>query len=170
MPKRVLLATRDLLFRSKLGGVVAAAGADVSRDEAACDLAVLELSGPGATERIGELVRRGIPVLAYGSHIEVELLRAAREAGATAVPNSQVADRLGVLEDVHGRHPRGLRAVAVEAARHVEDPVDHRVSLEGTSGDEHRQYCFRCRSGLPVLHPRPIATGVPVPAGRDLST
>src|SRR5438046_1461600 len=41
------------------------------------------------------------------------------------------ADRLGVLEDVHGRHPRGLRAVAVEAAQHVEDPVDHRVSLEG---------------------------------------
>ena len=94
MAKRVLLATRDLLFRSKLGAVVAAAGGHVSRDEAACDLAVLELSGPGATERIGELVRRGIPVLAYGSHIEVELLRAAREAGATAVPNSQVEERL----------------------------------------------------------------------------
>src|SRR2546428_3974364 len=62
MAKRVLLVTRDLLFRSKLGGVVAAAGAEVSRDEAACDLAVLELGGPGATDRIGELVRRGIPV------------------------------------------------------------------------------------------------------------
>src|SRR2546430_6607224 len=58
MAKRVLLVTRDLLFRSKLGGVVAAAGAEVSRDEAACDLAVLELGGPGATDRIGELVRR----------------------------------------------------------------------------------------------------------------
>src|SRR5438034_6643142 len=84
MAKRVLLVTRDLLFRSKLGGVVAAAGAEVSRDEAACDLAVLELGDPGATDRIGELVRRGIPVLAYGSHVKVELLRAAREAGATA--------------------------------------------------------------------------------------
>ena len=94
MAKRVLLVTRDLLFRSKLGGVVAAAGAEVSRDEAACDLAVLELGGPGATDRIGELVRRGIPVLAYGSHVEVELLRAAREAGATAVPNSQVEAQL----------------------------------------------------------------------------
>src|SRR2546427_4989111 len=72
MAKRVLLVTRDLLFRSKLGGVVAAAGAEVSRDEAACDLAVLELGGPGATDRIGELVRRGIPVLAYGSHVQVE--------------------------------------------------------------------------------------------------
>src|SRR2546425_12977600 len=47
MAKRVLLVTRDLLFRSKLGGVVAAAGAEVSRDEAACDLAVLELGVPG---------------------------------------------------------------------------------------------------------------------------
>jgi len=90
MAKRVLLATRDLLFRSKLGGVVAAAGAELSRDASAWDLAVRELGGPGATERIGELVRRGIPVLAYGSHVQVELLRAAREAGAMAVPNSQV--------------------------------------------------------------------------------
>jgi hypothetical protein len=94
MARRVLLATRDLLFRSKLGAVVAAAGAEVSRDEACCDVAVLELGGPEAPERIGELVRRGIPVLAYGSHVHVELLRAARAAGATAVPNSQVEERL----------------------------------------------------------------------------
>ena len=97
MAKRVLLATRDLLFRSKLGAVVAAAGAAVSRDEAACDLAVLELGGSDATERIDELVRRGIPVLAYGSHVHAELLRAARQAGATAVPNSQVEERLREL-------------------------------------------------------------------------
>jgi hypothetical protein len=97
LAKRVLLATRDLLFRSKLGAVVTAGGAAVSRDEAACDLAVLELGGPGAAERIGELVRRGIPVLAYGSHVHAELLRAAREAGATAVPNSQVEASLRAL-------------------------------------------------------------------------
>ena len=97
MTKRVWLATRDLLFRSKLGGIVAAAGADLSRDEAACDLAVVELGGSGATERIAELVRRGIAVLAYGSHVQVELLRAARDAGATAVPNSQVEERLREL-------------------------------------------------------------------------
>ena len=94
MAKRVLLATRDLLFRSKLGAVVAASGAEVSRDEAACDLVVLELTGVGTAERIAELVGRGTPVLAYGSHVQVELLRAAREAGATAVPNSQVEERL----------------------------------------------------------------------------
>ena len=94
MAKRVLLATRDLLFRSKLGAVVATAGGDVSRDEAASDLAVVDLGEAGAMERIGELVRRGIPVLAYGSHVRVDLLHAAREAGATAVPNSQVEAQL----------------------------------------------------------------------------
>src|SRR3989442_15056145 len=94
LAKRVLLATRGLLFRSKLGAVVTASGAEVSRDEAACDLVVLELAGAGAAERIAELVGRGPPVLAYGSHVQVELLRAAREAGATAVPNSKVEERL----------------------------------------------------------------------------
>ena len=94
--KRVLLVTADLLFRSKLGGVVAAAGGEVTRDEKACDLAVLELVSPAA-DRIAPLVQRGIPVLAYGSHVHPELLRAARATGATAVPNSQVEAKLREL-------------------------------------------------------------------------
>jgi hypothetical protein len=94
--KRVLLVTADLLFRSKLAGVVAAAGGELTRDEAQCDLAVLELGGAGA-ERIGDLLRRRVPVLAFGSHVRPDALRAARDAGATAVPNSQVAERLAEL-------------------------------------------------------------------------
>jgi hypothetical protein len=94
--KRVLLVTTDLLFRSKLAGVVAAAGGEVTREEAQCDLAVLELAG-AAAGRVGELVRRRIPVLAFGSHVRPDVLRAAREAGATAVPNSQVEARLREL-------------------------------------------------------------------------
>jgi len=94
MPRRVYLATRDLLFRSKLGAVVAAAGAEVARDETGCDLAVLELGAPDALGRIGGLLGKGIPVLAYGSHVRADLLRAAREAGAVAVPNSEVERRL----------------------------------------------------------------------------
>lgn len=90
MAKRVFIATRDLLFRSKLAGVVAAMGGEVTADEATCDLAVVTLEGPSALESIAALVDRGIAVLAHGSHVRVELLRAAREAGATAVPNSQV--------------------------------------------------------------------------------
>ena len=96
MGKRVLLLTADLVFRSKLAGVVAAAGGEVTRDERLCDLAVLELGGPGG-DRVGELVRRSVPVLAFGSHVRAEALRAAREAGATAVPNSQVEARLREL-------------------------------------------------------------------------
>ena len=93
MGKRVLLVTADLLFRSKLAGVVAAAGGEVTRDEAQCDLAVLELGGPAA-DRVVELVRRSVPVLAFGSHVRPGALRAAREAGATAVPNSEVVQHL----------------------------------------------------------------------------
>ena len=96
MGKRVLLLTADLVFRSKLTGVVAAAGGEVTRDAEPCDLAVLELGGP-AGDRIGELVRRGVPVLAFGSHVRADALRAAREAGATAVRNSQVEARLREL-------------------------------------------------------------------------
>ena len=96
VPKRVLLATADLLFRSKLGSVVTAAGAEVTRDETACDLAVLELAGPSAG-RLAQLVQRGIPVLAYGSHVDAASLRAASATGATAVPNSQVETKLREL-------------------------------------------------------------------------
>jgi hypothetical protein len=96
MLKRVYLGTRDLMFRSKLVAVVTAQG-EVSRDEAGCDLAVLELDGPESVARIAELVRNGVTVLAFGAHVRPELLTAARAAGAMAVPNSQVVQRLGDL-------------------------------------------------------------------------
>ena len=94
MPKRVLLATQDLLFRSKLGAVVTTAGGEVVRDPAGCDLAVVDVEIPGAMDRIRGFVASGTPVLAFGSHVLVDLLRAAREAGATAVPNSEIEGRL----------------------------------------------------------------------------
>ncbi|HEX9279246.1 MAG TPA: hypothetical protein VF890_01315 [Gemmatimonadales bacterium] len=97
MPKRVYLAARDLVFRAKLGAALAGAGAKTTRDEAACDLAVLDAEAPDALERIRGFVARGIPVLAYGPHVRAELLRAAREAGAVAVPNSRVEETLREL-------------------------------------------------------------------------
>ena len=97
MAKRVFLATRELLFRSKLGATVAAAGGEVVKDASGCDLAVLDVEIPGAVDRIRGLVASGTPVLAYGSHVLAELLRSAREAGATAVPNSDVERRLREL-------------------------------------------------------------------------
>ncbi|HKC41497.1 MAG TPA: hypothetical protein VKC15_18280 [Gemmatimonadales bacterium] len=87
---KVLLGTRDLIFRSKLGAVVRAGGGEMARDEESSDLVVLDVEAPGVMERIHDLIARGVAVLAFGPHVRAELLRAAREAGATAVPNSQV--------------------------------------------------------------------------------
>jgi hypothetical protein len=97
MARRVHLAARDLFFRSKLAAVIAAAGAESTRDAAACDVAVIELGAPDAEAQIRMLAGRGIPVLAFGSHVGADELRAARETGATAVPNSQVVEKLREL-------------------------------------------------------------------------
>ncbi|MGH7520247.1 MAG: hypothetical protein ACREMI_03100 [Gemmatimonadales bacterium] len=96
MAKRVLVECRDLFFRGKLQAVLGAQGAELARDEP-FDLAVLELGKPGVDERIRDLVRRGVPVLAFGSHVDAQALRAARNAGARAVPNSEVETALRAL-------------------------------------------------------------------------
>ena len=91
--RTVLLLTRDLFFRAKLEAVVRSAGREpVSRG--AAPLAVLELAGEAAIARIRELAQAGCAVLAFGSHVHADLLRAARDAGAEAVPNSQVEQAL----------------------------------------------------------------------------
>lgn len=95
--RRVHLLTRDLMFRGKLGGVVSAAGGEVTRDSAACDLAVIELDARGWEEAIRDAGGRGVRVLAFGSHVNAALLRRARELGAEAVPNSRVEARLAEL-------------------------------------------------------------------------
>jgi len=92
--RRVLLATADLVFRSKLGQAVTTAGGEVIREGERCDLAVVAVETSGALQRIQAWVAGGVPVLAYGPHVRADLLRAAREAGATAVPNSEVERRL----------------------------------------------------------------------------
>lgn len=96
MPERVLVECRDLFFRGKIQAIVGARGAEIVRD-APFDLAVLELGKPGVEERIRDLVRQGIPVLAFGSHVDADALRAARNAGARAVPNSEVESALRAL-------------------------------------------------------------------------
>jgi hypothetical protein len=97
MPKRLLLATQDLFFKAKLRAVAAELGADLAADATAADVAVVELSDVHAPERIRELTQRGVRVLAFGQHDRADLLREAREAGAEAVPNSLVENRLRAL-------------------------------------------------------------------------
>jgi hypothetical protein len=94
--KRVLVECRDLFFRGKIQAVLGASGGAVAREDP-IDLAVLELGKPGVDERIRDLIRRGIPVLAFGSHVDAEALRTARNAGARAVPNSEVESTLRAL-------------------------------------------------------------------------
>ena len=91
--RSVVILARDLFFRAKLEAVARAAGVEpVTRGAAA--LAVVELSGDASLQRIREMVATGAGVLAFGSHVHADLLRAAREAGAEAVPNSQVEEAL----------------------------------------------------------------------------
>lgn len=97
MPKHVLIVARDLMFRAKLRAVVTRAGAELAGDEAACDLAVVEIEAPQWESRIRGLAARRTPVLAFGSHVHADLLRLARDAGAQAVPNSQVEQVLADL-------------------------------------------------------------------------
>lgn len=92
---QVFLSTRDLLFNGKLRGIVSAAGADVTPDADAADLIVVELESKKWEDRIRAGVKRGVPVIAFGSHVDVDRLRAARALGAEAVPNSQIEARLG---------------------------------------------------------------------------
>jgi len=94
--KRVLIECRDLFFRGKLQEIVRGAGAEPVR-EAPFDVAVLELSKPNVENRILELVALGVPVLAFGAHVDAAALRAARELGARAVPNSEVESSLRAL-------------------------------------------------------------------------
>lgn len=91
--RAVLILARDLFFRAKLEAVARGAGAEpVSVGPA--PLAVVELSSEASVQRVRELVASGAAVLAFGSHVQVEWLRAARDAGAEAVPNSRVEEAL----------------------------------------------------------------------------
>jgi hypothetical protein len=105
----VLVAARDLFFRGKLEGLVRAAGREVVR-EAPAAVAVVELGSAAAVERVRELVAGGARVIAFGSHVDPQALRQAREAGAEAVPNSQVEATLRGLLENEGDRGSGLGA------------------------------------------------------------
>jgi len=94
--KRVLVDCRDLFFRGKLQAILAASGAEPAREEP-YDLAVVELGKADVPQRISDLVGRGVPVLAFGSHVDAAALRAARDLGARAVPNSEIETALRAM-------------------------------------------------------------------------
>lgn len=94
--KRVLVECRDLFFRGKIQEIIRSAGAEPVREEP-YELAVVELGTPSADASIRAWSERRVPVLAFGSHVDAASLRAARDAGARAVPNSQIETELRAL-------------------------------------------------------------------------
>ncbi len=104
--KTGLLISPDLFFTSKVTGTAQALGLRVeafdnitmatdrlASGEVACVL--FDLGAPRAS--IADLfaaLPTPIPVIAFGSHVNVELLAAAQAAGAEVMPRSQFASTL----------------------------------------------------------------------------
>jgi DNA-binding NarL/FixJ family response regulator len=106
-----LVLCDDLIFYSRIAGAARAAGLMVRQAKTAGDLVslarqhspggvILDLQNPGLdlVALLAEL-KAACPamprVVAYGSHVETELLRAARQAGCDGVmPRSQFAKEL----------------------------------------------------------------------------
>lgn len=85
----VAVYARDLFFRAKIEAQVTRLGLRVVRGTPA-PCAVVELSSPQQVALVRRLVDGGTPVLAFGSHVDADNLRAARAAGALAVPNARL--------------------------------------------------------------------------------
>lgn len=106
----VLVLVRDLMFLSKiretlkaLGFQARSLGAHQSLEGLGADAVALFIAdasdaGLDAVEAIGRAKARGIPVLAFGSHVDLAALDAARSAGADeVVPRSVFSSNLAGL-------------------------------------------------------------------------
>jgi DNA-binding NarL/FixJ family response regulator len=92
----VLVAVRDLLFRSRIQSAADRLGvplklaprdrplADAAR-EAGGGLALLDLGDAGALEQIAPVRAAGFQVIAFAGHVQEDLIASARSAGADEV-------------------------------------------------------------------------------------
>ncbi|MGH9177353.1 MAG: hypothetical protein ACRD0N_02205 [Acidimicrobiales bacterium] len=94
----------DLMDRSKVAGAAGPATEVTfvrSPDELAgrgADLAVVDLSRPGALEALSALAEAGARTVGFASHVDRELMEAARAAGCEQVlPRSRFFATLGEL-------------------------------------------------------------------------
>ncbi|MSO41685.1 MAG: hypothetical protein EXQ70_07330 [Solirubrobacterales bacterium] len=98
---RIVALVPDLMFGSRVQQTLIAAGHDVelrasADDEAltAADLIVADL----AENDVAGLTGRGVPVLGFYSHVDVETKRRAEDAGVDlAVPRSRMAREMPAL-------------------------------------------------------------------------
>ncbi len=110
-----LLISPDLFFTSKVTGTahalglrvesiddVTTAAARLSSGDVACVLFDLGAPRASITNLFAALPASArIPVIAFGSHVNVELLEAAQAAGAEVMPRSQFAS---TLPDILKKH------------------------------------------------------------------
>ena len=86
---RLAAFTPDLIDRSKISAAfpdcrfVTTPGALVGL--AAIDAVVVDLGREGVLELLPDIVASGVPVIAFGSHVDTETLAAATAAGCAAV-------------------------------------------------------------------------------------
>jgi hypothetical protein len=103
----ILVAIRDLMFRSKVHAAAERLGVELrlaprgtplstAARELAGGIALVDLSEPGALDEIRQVKRDGkVRVVGFLGHLEVDLARAAREAGADEVlSRGQLVQRL----------------------------------------------------------------------------
>jgi hypothetical protein len=91
---RVLGCIADLMFSTRLRDAARHLGHDceiVRRAEdlsgrlAGADLVIIDLSAGGALEAVQAASQAGVATVAYGEHVRVDVLQAARNAGADQV-------------------------------------------------------------------------------------
>jgi DNA-binding response OmpR family regulator len=106
---KVLACIRDLMFSTRVRDAarrhdhdcqIVTKAADVAGSLGAADLVIVDLMVPGggALEAVSAAAAAGVPVVAYGEHVQAEVLQAGRDAGADEVlTRSEFTRRLEVL-------------------------------------------------------------------------
>lgn len=84
---RVVAYVPDLMDRSRLAGIpdVAFVATPAELATVDADVAVVDLSRPGVLDVLPTVVERVPRVIGFGSHVDTDLLAAARAAGCTDV-------------------------------------------------------------------------------------
>jgi hypothetical protein len=89
---RVVAFVPDLMDRSRFGGGATFVTSPAELVDAEADLVIVDLSRPGVLEVLPRVAARTI---GFGSHVDADLLDAARAAGCDEVlPRSQLFRRL----------------------------------------------------------------------------
>jgi hypothetical protein len=82
---KVVALVTDLADRSMIGDGVQFVRSPAQLREVDADLVLVDLNVPGALD----VIPSGVRVIAYGPHVETELLAVAAERGAEAWPRSR---------------------------------------------------------------------------------